>query len=157
MKIRLARKEDMIFLFKLRNERSVRQSSFNVKSIPFETHRRWFNRILHDKNLVLLICEDRRIQNGQARFEIDPETNEASVHIALAKESRGKGMGVKMLKASCNYIFRRYPVRRIHAFIKPQNAASLKTFARADFECAGTPELKNHKCVEMILTHDPTR
>ena len=151
MRLRSAKEDDAEFLFKLRNEPAVRQSAFQTRPIPWSAHRQWLKRALNDRNTVLLIAERRGKRQGQIRFSVNFPKKEAEVDIALTVESRGRGYGLRLLRRGCRLVFDRMPIHKILAFIKPDNAASLKIFSKAGFIRSSTVRRKKHPCVRMVL------
>lgn len=151
MKIRESEKEDMMFLFNLRNDVIARQSAFNTEPIDLDTHRQWFNRKLTDENTVILIFENNEDKVGQIRFDIDRKLNVAEVDIAIIRVCRGKGYGVELLKMGCKYAFEKLRIKKIVAHIKAENAISVKTFSKVGFLNCGYVDYKNQKSVEMVL------
>ena len=151
MKIRNVEKEDIVFLLDLRNDVVVGQSAFNADPVDLETHRRWFNKKIVDKNAIILIIEDNDNRIGQIRFDIDKKSNVAEADIAIMPAYRRKGYGVKTLKIGCKYAFEKLHIEKIIAHIKPENEISIKTFAKAGFLNCGYVDHKTQKCVEMVL------
>lgn len=150
MKIRKAKKEDLLFLLKLRNDPEVRAVSFNTNEIDIETHKKWFEKKLADKNCLMLIIEEKGVEIGQVRFDKDSAGEDAEVNIALVKEFRGKGYGTRILQKTCEYALKYFGVQKILAHIKSDNISSIKSFSKAGFQSVGIVEYKEMPCVEMI-------
>ena len=69
---------------------------------------------------------------GQARFSVSGE--EAEIHVTVAPEHRGRGMGTALISASCRRLFSEQPgVRRILARALPGTVASIRAFQKAGF------------------------
>ena len=152
--LRKAERADARFLFELRNEAAVREASFNSAHIPWKTHERWFAGKLCDAQTALFIAEAEGLPAGQVRFEMMSET-EAEVNCALVQSFRGKGYGSLILTDASARFLADYPsIARIHAFIKPDNAPSRKSFERAGYRLVGETEHKGHLCTEMIFTRE---
>ena len=153
-KLRRAKKEDMMFLFELRNDIVVKQSAFNTKLIDLETHRQWFSRKLTDGDTTILIAENNSDKIGQIRFDIDRKTGVAEVDIAVMAACRGKGYGAKILKMGCKYVLKKLHIKKIIAHIKPRNEISVKTFSTTGFSNCGCVDYKAQKCIEMLLENE---
>lgn len=151
MKIRKAEKEDMMFLFSLRNETVVRKSAFDTDPVDLRTHRQWFNRKLTGEDTIILIAENDGDKIGQIRFDIDSKIDTAEVDIAVIQKYRGKGLGTKFLKMACDYAFEKLHMKKIVAYIKFENEISVKSFSKAGFKNCGFANYKGHKCVKMAL------
>jgi RimJ/RimL family protein N-acetyltransferase len=148
MKLRNAVKEDMIFLFDLRNDISVRKSAFNARKIDLDTHKKWFNRKLIEGNSIILIGEEKGVKVGQVRFDVERKMISAELDVS---SQRGKGYGGMLLRRGCRYTFKKLRIRKIVAHIKEKNDTSIKTFIKAEFMNCGHVYYKDQKCVEMIL------
>jgi len=151
MEIRGALPQDMMFLFELRNDPAVRGVSFNTDEIDLNTHSGWFAKKLRDANCLILIIEDGGKKIGQVRFDKDNNVQSAEVNIALTKEFRSRGYGSAALKMVCKHALEHFGVIKIIAHIKKDNAASLKSFAKAGFRIAGDVDFNGQMCAEMIL------
>lgn len=142
---------DLIFLYNLRNEETVRNASFSSAIIDLKTHKDWYKKKLKDNNQLILIGEINKEKIGQIRFEI--EKDHAEVSLAISPEQRGKGYGIELLNLGCQYVFSKLNINKIFAHIKPENSASLKVFSKAGFVNKGFKIYKSQKCIEMIFLH----
>ena len=61
------------------------------------------------------------------------------ISLTIAKEMRGKGLGKTVLDTLKSWLIRQ-GIEDVYAEIKPENAASIKTFERAGFQLLGTAE-----------------
>lgn len=149
--IRKAKPKDARFLFDLRNDDDVRRASFSTDPVSWEQHTRWFQKKLAGNDSVIFIVEIVGVSAGQVRFDMR-EDMEADINIAISRDFRGKGYGARMIKKASEQFFAAFPkIRKIHAFIKPTNEASLKTFARAGFRRIGNALVKGEQCVDMMF------
>jgi len=88
-RVRKAQQEDLEFVFALRNEESVRAASFSLDPITIETHQKWFEKVLADKNRQIYIIEVAGTPMAQVRFDI--EGDGAEVNIAVSERFQGQG------------------------------------------------------------------
>ena len=115
-----------------RNDPTTRASAFDGDLIPREVHRRWFGRKLADPGCAILIAEDDGRPVGQVRLD-RVDANVAEVHIAVAPEERGRGVGRQMLVLSMREARPLLGVARLRALVKRSNEASLAVFRAAEF------------------------
>lgn len=133
LKIRHVGKEDRRFLWKLANDSSVRERSFSTESIPWESHKEWFENKLQDENAVILIALNEDMKRvGVRRFDIKEDGSVRS-SIIIKKVYRGKGYGTELIKVSNEYLFNNYDVDVQNAYIKPKNKVSIKAFEKAGY------------------------
>jgi RimJ/RimL family protein N-acetyltransferase len=130
--IRLATIDDLMAVFLLANEETVRVNSFHSEKIELEKHKKWFTGKIADHDSTFLIAEANGQFAGQIRFDL--ENNQALVGISLSPAMRGKGVATEMLRQGVGYLKRHSSqVNRIDAYIKPSNQASIKLFERSGF------------------------
>lgn len=141
--------DDLLFLYNLRNEETVRNASFNSRLIDLKTHKDWFKKKLKDKNQLILIGEINKEKIGQIRFEI--KKDHAEVSLAICSSQRGVGYGLQLLAIGCRYAFDNLKIKNIFAHIKPENEASIQTFTKAGFVKAGIVEFNSQPCLKMHL------
>ncbi|HRU01450.1 MAG TPA: UDP-2,4-diacetamido-2,4,6-trideoxy-beta-L-altropyranose hydrolase, partial [Victivallales bacterium] len=130
--LRKPQMEDCHFVWELSNSRSVRDISFSKEQIPWERHRDWFEKTINDRNSFFCIVETADGKRaGQIRFRIDG--TDATVSISLVPDFRGKGYGSTLIAESSEELFRTTNVKNIHAYIKPENIASIKSFLKGGY------------------------
>ena len=138
---RPATSDDCRRVWEWANDPAVRAVSFTSEPIPWEQHAAWFTRKLADANTRLWIAkQDGSPSLGQVRFDLDGSTS--TISVSLDASRRGKNLGALLIWSACQKHFRESAVETIHAFIKPDNAASIRTFEKAGFEPAGQTEVK---------------
>lgn len=151
IKLRRANLGDLEFLFNLRNEEAVRLVSFNSDPIDLETHQKWFEKKLGSNESVLFIAEAGSRPIAQIRFDWLGD-NAAEANIAVTGEFRGRGYGSDILRKASMRFLEEFPnCARIYAYVKPENAASVRSFAKAGYIFQREAEHKGQKCVEMAL------
>lgn len=154
MSLRPAEEKNCKILWKWRNEKSVREASFDSKYISFEEHKKWFSEKLKSKNTKIFIFYDGPEKEiGEVRFDFKAKKN-AEIGVVIDKKERGKGYGAKMLKLACKYVFKNFHIKEIVAYIKSENAVSYKAFRKAGFINAGWEKNKGFVCYKMILKND---
>lgn len=151
LKLRRAQLRDCKVIWEWANDPLVRQVSFSCNPIPWADHAKWFAAKLGNPNVRYFVAEDEKgSPAGQIWYEITGQ--ESTVSVSLPPETRGKGFGPRLITLGSEALFSDTPVRLIHAYIKPNNEASLKAFRYAGFEDAGTAEVQKCSAIHMILT-----
>lgn len=134
LRLRPATMNDARLLFEWFNEPAVRAVSFSSEKVSWEHHCAWLKSKLADQHYVIWLAEagaGRPV--GQARFVMEDDT--ATISISLAAESRGQGLGTLLIWAACRKLCREHQkIRRIKAWIKPDNVGSLRAFEKARFQ-----------------------
>jgi RimJ/RimL family protein N-acetyltransferase len=129
--IRPALPEDARSVWTWRNDPAARAMSADDRSIPWETHRAWFEDRLASPDTIMLIGSLGEEAIGVLRFDRRGES--AEVSIAIAPERRGQGWGGRLLRQGCTIIEQGGFARFLEARIKPENRASQRIFASAGF------------------------
>jgi RimJ/RimL family protein N-acetyltransferase len=142
MHIREATAADVALAFAWANDPETRQNSFSSDSIPFETHRKWFQSKLQDEACSFYVIEKHLTPIGVVRLDQGEET---IVSITLAPEARGKGYGATALRLSLSEYWRNHD-DPVFAYIKANNARSLRAFVRAGFHCLHTRSIHGVFC-----------
>jgi RimJ/RimL family protein N-acetyltransferase len=89
---------------------------------------------------------------GQVRFDI--ENQEAVASIGLASSLRGRGLGLAVLLKATALFFENSNAKKIHAFIKPTNHASIRVFEAAGFRWLEETQCKSQPAHHYILKKD---
>ena len=118
--------EDCQFLYKLRNDETVRRNSFQTERIPYEQHEAWFLRKMSDKNTRVYILRETGVRAGQVRVDIDGAR--AEISYALCMEARGRGLGRWMLTELEQQLVKEQACDELVAEVKRENIASQKIF-----------------------------
>lgn len=123
---------DIELLWEWANDPVTRQNSFDSAKIPWEEHSAWCQKKLADADCRLWIASNGvSAAVGCVRF--DCKESEATISLTVAPNARGKGYGTKIIQQSCDRLFAESPFRLVHAYIKPENIASVKVFEAAGF------------------------
>ena len=103
--------------------------------IPWERHESWYEECLNDPSRILLIAEVLGEPVAVLRFDVGESGEAAEISIYLASNAHGHGVGAPVLRAAVALLERERPaVRRIHAHVRADNAASASAFLNAGFK-----------------------
>jgi UDP-2,4-diacetamido-2,4,6-trideoxy-beta-L-altropyranose hydrolase len=134
LRLRRARREDARLLWEWANDPEVRRRSFHPEAIPWDDHVRWLDGKLQAVDSFLFIAVDAADNPlGQARLDLSAP-GEAIVSVSVARARWGAGWGTELIAAVTDWGWRGGRLQRAHAFIKPDNLASLRAFARAGYQ-----------------------
>jgi UDP-2,4-diacetamido-2,4,6-trideoxy-beta-L-altropyranose hydrolase len=151
-RLRRVREDDCRLIWEWANDPGVRVVSFSPEPIPWEKHVQWFESKLGDPYCLFLIAlngEDAPV--GQIRFDVGQETQEAVVSVSVDQKYRGKGYGSTLIRMASRRLFDLFETKVIHAYIKPENIASIQAFARAGYKKAGMTEVHGHQALHMVF------
>jgi RimJ/RimL family protein N-acetyltransferase len=141
---------DFKILWEWANDPLVRQSSFEAASIPWEEHLKWCNMKITDASCFFYLASFQSGEPiGQVRFDI--EDQEVIVSIGLASSLRGRGLGLAVLLKATALFFENSNAKKIHAFIKPTNHASIRAFEAAGFRWLEEMQCKSQPAHHYIL------
>jgi len=151
LRLRHVRTEDCQMLWKWANDPYVRAASFSTAAIPWAVHVSWFSSKIGDKKSRIFIAEDDQGNPvGQIRFDIDGR--EAEMNISLAKEKRGSGFAVPAIEAAVHELLAEVDCDRVHAFVKPENIASMKAFQKAGFVQTGRKTVRGSLALHFVCS-----
>jgi len=149
LRLRNARTEDCQMLWEWANDADVRAASFSTDAIPWAVHVSWFsNKIGNNGSRIFIAEDDQGSPVGQIRFDIDGR--EAEVNISVAKEKRGRGFAVPAIEAAVHKLFAEVDCDLVHAFVKPENIASMRAFQRAGFVQAGRKRVRGSLALHFV-------
>lgn len=95
LSLRRAKLEDAEFLFILRNDKTVRENSFQTNVIAYEQHLNWYKNKMQDEKTQIYILQINKQNTGQVR--VDEENSDLEISYAICQEYRGKGYAKWML------------------------------------------------------------
>ncbi len=142
--LRPVTRQDCALLWNWANDPVARKASFSSESIPWFRHTQWFNEKIQDPNCRIFIATNSDgTPVGRVRLDL-VQSNSAIVNVNVAPEFRRVGYGSALIKEVVKAAFEQLELKELHAFIKPENEASWRTFERAGFiktgvEYVGTP------------------
>lgn len=130
--LRKAAARDSRNIFRLSNMPEVRANSISTDRIEWATHRRWFAAKIKQPGFFFLVAEIGGVFAGQLRYAVTE--GEALVSVSISDLFRGRGLAAPLLTAGNKKLFSAFrSVRRINAFIRPDNKASVKAFERSGY------------------------
>lgn len=132
-------KEDMNFLFDLRNDPFIYKKFMNPKPVSREDHAIWFDNTIIDTSCRLFIIEQVVTspgeQMGYIRFNKASRDHSCEVSIALREHWTGKGFGTQAIELGCKRVQNNiWPGIEIVARFVPENCPSKKAFGKAGFK-----------------------
>jgi UDP-2,4-diacetamido-2,4,6-trideoxy-beta-L-altropyranose hydrolase len=150
LRLRRVQEKDCRQLWEWANDPEVRPVSFATEPIQWERHVEWFNAKLRDPHAVLYLAVDGEgVPAGQVRYQTD--NDRAAVSISMAPPFRGKGYARVVLAMATEDLFRTTAVEEIDAYVKPDNAASLRLFTRAGYIRKRIETIGGHQAVHFVL------
>jgi UDP-2,4-diacetamido-2,4,6-trideoxy-beta-L-altropyranose hydrolase len=148
--LRPGAEDDSRRLWEWVNDPVTRQASFSSEPIPWDEHAAWFARRLQDPDSVMyLACDEEDNPVAFVRFDIDGSV--AAIGINVAPDQRGKGYGTEAIRLAGERLAAERSIDRIDAYIRPENQASLRAFAKAGYEGREPCTVKGQPAVRMAL------
>jgi len=149
--LRKARPADMLGIFSLTNESSVRRASFQQKVISLDDHKKWFEEKVSDSSCLFFVVEFEKKIIGQLRLDIESHT--ALISISVAQKFNGMGVGGLLMGYAVNYIrSHQIQISRIIARIKTDNIASRNFFEKSGFKRKRHLQTNTQKIDEYFYT-----
>ena len=156
LRVRPVTEEDCRLLWEWVNESGVRQASFDSHHISWEEHSAWFRARCGDPHrAIFIVLDDDRHPVGQVRIEPPDQAGGAEIIISITGDHRGKGLGTEALRAACDAYRPLGLAQRVMAYIKPENAASIRIFEKAGFTPRGRTQFRGHEAVCLSLEVAP--
>lgn len=129
-----ATEADMMDVFHLSNDSVVRANSFNPEPIQLEEHKNWFSSKINSEEDFFYVIKNNQTGKLIAYIRYEKiENDESVVSIAISPEFRGKNYGAKFLKQISLKIINEKQIKKINAYVKPENIESIKTFEKAGY------------------------
>ncbi|MEM7215449.1 MAG: UDP-2,4-diacetamido-2,4,6-trideoxy-beta-L-altropyranose hydrolase [Pseudomonadota bacterium] len=140
MEIVPATMDDARLIYDARYSDGAERYYRNPAKPDYSDHVRWMENALQSRTHNLLVLKLANEFIAHVRFDIVPGNSErAEVGIALAPESRGKGLALPALQAGAAHA-KSKSFKTIDAEVHPENAASIKLFEAAGFKAVGSDE-----------------
>lgn len=152
LRLRPARESDCRLLWEWANDSAVRTAAFSSAPIPWEEHEAWFARKMKDPDCHILIAEDgygRAIGQFRADWR---SRQDADIDLSLSPEFRGAGYGRELIGLGAVQALGDRRSARLHAFVKPENLASRRSFELAGFGKLGEEYVDGHLAIHYVST-----
>lgn len=135
--LRAADAHDAVRLLAWRNDPETRRWSRASHEITPHEHANWLQRVSADASTQLWVAECDGHPIGHVR--VGPEAEGiAEVHVTLAPEARGQGLGSAVLIQATARALTEPRLNLLRASVKPGHEASLRAFRQAGFQVAGS-------------------
>jgi RimJ/RimL family protein N-acetyltransferase len=145
LQLRLATSDDLLPLWRLANDRAVRQFSLSPDPITLEEHAAWFQAKLAREETAIWVFDFHGLILATVRYDrVDPQT--AEVSLAVAPAFRRRGLGTKLLQRNLRLIRDRLGVKRLRAVVRKENIPSARIFAKTGFQQTDTAQIQGHAC-----------
>tara|TARA_B100000315_G_scaffold215981_1_gene215582 strand:+ start:1431 stop:1901 length:471 start_codon:yes stop_codon:yes gene_type:complete len=155
LSLRDAQESDCRLLWEWRNEEAVRKTAFSSDPISWEDHQKWFAGKLKDQNCHLYVAVDKSEGPfGQVRFDFTSQ-DEAEIHLSIVSPMRGRGRGRELIGAAVDRLFSSTTIGAVSAYIKPENAASIRAFEGEQFLRLGMIEKLGQQAFHMLKKRCP--
>lgn len=129
--LREVEEADMDLLFRWANDPDVRRSAFHTEAIPYETHVKWFHRMLENEAAYLyILC---RAEEAVGQIRLDIEDGVAVIDYSVAPGYRGRGFGRALLTLIKEKAMGITGVTKLVGQVKPENSASIKAFEQCGY------------------------
>lgn len=135
--------EDARILWEWRNEKKVRENSFQQEKIPYSAHEVWLKKLLRDSSRHLYILQKEEQPIGQVRIDVDGRVG--IISYSIASVYRGLGYGKKMLQMAEIQCVENDLCSCLKGIVKRQNVASQVIFTDLGYACS-YDEVKKFFC-----------
>lgn len=150
LRIRKASKEDCGLIWKWANDPETRRASFSSGPISWEEHVKWFFNKLQDPNCFFFMALDIHDDAiGSVRFDL--ADNMATINVNIRPDLRRAGYGMSLIKKSVELLRIDEGVKSMHAFIKPNNDASINLFEKLRFKHIGVETVKGCPALHYVM------
>jgi len=141
---------DFELLWRWVNDPVTRDNSFESGPIPWDRHESWCQTKLHDPQCHFLVVASAQLgEMGCVRFDLNHR--EATISVSLSPHARGRGLGARVIARACERMFSAADAKTVHAFIKPDNAASIAAFKKAGFRRQALTTVKGLPAEHLLL------
>lgn len=145
-----AKEEDVLAIYKLSCQKSVRKNSYNQNEIEFYEHEKWFKNILSSEKEILICAKINNWLVGQVRFSLNEKM--AIVGISTDENLHGFGLGKTVLGLAIGQLRLKCPeINEIFAYVKKTNIISEKLFLALGFKKLEEKEIRGEKSFVFVL------
>jgi RimJ/RimL family protein N-acetyltransferase len=114
--------------------------------------RKWFASKRRDRIVINSLLNDLGVQSANCVFDISGDG--AEIDVSVDKDERKKGYGSLLISLGIKELIQTVPVQVVHAYIKPDNHASIKSFQKANFANQGLEVVKGISAVHLLWRHN---
>ena len=148
--LRRVTQSDCKMLWEWANDIAVRTESFSSAPIGWSQHLDWFTRKTNDSSCFMFIgLNSNGVPVGQVRFDLDADLA-ATVGVTVAPVHRGIGYGTPLISRAVKELFSVSDARKVHAYIKPGNKASIKAFEQAGFHWVEMTKVRGTEALHYV-------
>ena len=125
---------DLREVFEWRNDKLAVEMSLNTNQIIWDSHVKWFKKVINSQKQCLLICKHKNSKKSIGYVRFDIISNEANVSINLSPVMRGQGLAKECLETGILFFNKKFSnVLTLNAEVKTKNVASIKIFKQVGF------------------------
>lgn len=136
---------DMLPIWRLANDPTVRDRSLSTESISLDDHARWFDRKLASPDTRMWVFDLKGLIAAQIRYDL-VEPDVAEISFSVAAGFRACGLGTRLLDATRTRASEQLGAARLRAIVRGENAASMRIFEKSGFQLALTKTIQGHAC-----------
>jgi UDP-2,4-diacetamido-2,4,6-trideoxy-beta-L-altropyranose hydrolase len=145
LRVRRARFQDAEILWQWANDSSVRANSFHPQPIPLDEHIKWYKAKLASPDTRIWILELNQVPVAQIRYD-RVHADAAEISFSVVSDYRGRGLGTEALILTSDMACRELGVKRLKGIVFSSNAASMRAFIKAGFECVSQEQVFDKLC-----------
>lgn len=128
-------RQDQLTLLSIRNQRSIRESSFQSHIIAEAEHFSWIDDLRTNASCCFFaFCQGRQIIGGVGLKNIDVKEGTADWSFYLSEVVHGKGLGLRMAVMALDRFFSDYALTYIVGETLSENLRSQQFHRRLGFE-----------------------
>lgn len=158
VRLRPVNEGDLDILLQWQSEPGTRHFARDPRVPDYAEHSAWFLARLDDPGCVFHVIEVAEAPAGFVRLDFRPETESYEVSVVVGRAFRGRGIASTAL----GMIRRMLPWAELHAWIQPENAASISLFRKAGYEAGieqgpagcwyvSRPRSQGHSCQPALV------
>lgn len=130
--LRQADRDDVELFFKWVNDSDVRANSFNTEPILWESHQKWFEKVLADNRVRIYVLMQDNLPVGQVRLAF--KDSKWQINYSIVSAYRGQGYGKIILQLAENELIKEgHAGDNLFAEVKADNIASQRIFTRLGY------------------------
>ena len=133
LRLRRTDETDSKLIWNWRNDPVTRSNFRNQGAISWEAHEAWFRSAQADPNTIIFVGQIDGEPIGVIRFDLRVDRSAYEISINLAPEYRSKGLGARLLAASCEEIETGGSTIPLQAAVRVENVASQRIFRQCGF------------------------